>query len=138
MSLSQGINDASLKNENEEKSRSPKICFVTVGATTTFSELVRAALDKEFLSALKGYGYSELRIQYGLDGKPIYDDNIKYLEKKNSVFEDRVKISGFDVKQNGLKDDFIAVRGELRGNPGCVICHAGKQFLLGVHEQILE
>lgn len=103
--------------------RPQKRCFVTVGATAAFIGLIRAVLESSFLECLKTHGYTELRIQFGKNGKKTFDDYLWVLSDEQRA---NINITGFDFKQNGLKDEMLAVRGRPNGTEGCVISHAGK------------
>ena len=50
-----------------------KQCFVTVGATASFNELISATLAQDFLAALEKSGYTDLRVQYGKGNKALFD-----------------------------------------------------------------
>lgn len=114
-----------------------KRCFVTVGATASFTSLVRAVLDPAFLEALHEHAYTELRVQYGKDGKKLFEDLVWMMaddpEKRLGL-----TISGFDFKQEGLQAEMLLAKkvygrdgkkGDLNGIEGCVISHAGQYFL---------
>lgn len=107
-----------------------KRCFVTVGATASFIALIRKVLEPSFLVALQAQNYTQLRIQYGKDGKKTFDDYLWVLGediKKSSGIE----ITGFDFNINGLREEMLAAKrvystSKMDGLEGCVISHAGK------------
>lgn len=100
-----------------------KRCFVTVGATAAFIGLIRAVLEPTFLECLKKHGYTQLRIQYGKNGKKTFDDYFWVLSDEQRA---GIDITGFDFRKDGLKAEMLAVRGRPNGSEGCVISHAGK------------
>ncbi|KAK5075164.1 N-acetylglucosaminyldiphosphodolichol N-acetylglucosaminyltransferase catalytic subunit alg13 [Lithohypha guttulata] len=108
-----------------------KRCFVTVGATASFTSLIRAVLEPAFLETLHAQKYTELRIQYGKDGKKIFEDYIWVLpdDLKQKV---QIEITGFDFRKDGLREEMLAARkgGGQQGAEGCVISHAGSGSIL--------
>lgn len=118
-------------------SRSPKRCFVTVGATASFTSLIRAVLEPAFLEALHEHSYTELRIQYGKDGKKLFEDLV-WLMSDDPEKRLGITITGFDFKQEGLKKEMLAAKkvygrdrqkADATGTEGCVISHAGKHLM---------
>lgn len=101
-------------------SRSTKRCFATIGATASFDNLIMTVLTKEFLETLNGLHYTELRIQYGVEGKAIYD---RFFEARGAQVKDQlgIDISGFDFRKDGLGEEMLAAR----RSEGIVISHAG-------------
>lgn len=104
---------------DQKQQESPKVCFVTIGATARFDSLIAAALSPSFLQTLKTAGYTDLVLQHGTEGGRIYKD---FLAANPVGSEGRygLKISGFDFRSRGLKEEMCATRGE-----GLIICHAG-------------
>lgn len=126
-----------------------KRCFITVGATASFTSLIRNALSTSFLETLHKHNYTHLRIQYGKDGQKVFEDYAWVLpdDLKQRL---SIDISGFDFRKDGLKEEMLAakrgltVRGDnpikktgnneedaetkeiKAGVEGCVISHAGK------------
>lgn len=107
-----------------------KRCFVTVGATASFISLIQNVLQPTFLEALKLHNYTELRIQYGKNGKKTFDDYCWLLsdELKKSL---EIEITGFDFNKTGLKEEMLAAKriyttSTMKGSEGCVISHAGE------------
>lgn len=96
-----------------------KLCFVTIGATASFDALIRASLDREFLSELSKAGYRELQIQYGKDGRPLFE---QLVSENASAKELGMKFTGFDFDADGLEEYF----GDARNSEGVVVSHAGK------------
>lgn len=107
-----------------------KRCFVTVGATASFTRLIKAVLDPAFLEALHNHNYTELRVQYGKDGKKTFDDYTWVLsDEQKQRFE--IDITGFDFRKEGLRDEILATKrvfgkSQYKGVEGCVISHAGR------------
>ena len=112
-----------------------KVCFVTIGATAGFQSLIKAVLDIKFICALSYAGYSELRVQYGQDGGPIFND---FVEANRDVGDsttgsliEGVLISGFDFKLEGLAEDMRDAKGGIDDLvEGVVISHAGESLFI--------
>lgn len=107
-----------------------KRCFVTVGATASFTRLIKAVLEPSFLETLHKHDYTELRVQYGKDGKKVFDDYTWVLteEAKTKL---KISITGFDFKSDGLRDEMLAAKrvygkSTYNGVEGCVVSHAGE------------
>lgn len=106
-----------------------KLCFVTVGATASFSELVKAVLSSDFLSALKKEGYTELLVQYGKEGKAQFNQAVT----SSNADGTGVTVSGLELDRAGLgkymrsaKGGTSAMAGQGRvSQEGVVISHAG-------------
>lgn len=103
---------------------SQKTCFVTVGATASFTALIEAALKPDFTKALEAQGYTDLLIQYGQGGKAIYDKAVQ-----QSKGTSKLKISGFDLDKSGLGRYMRQAKAVGASNKdaseGVVISHAG-------------
>jgi hypothetical protein len=99
---------------------SSKLCFLTVGATASFSALIEAAVSPTFLTALESQGYTELSVQYGQDGKPLF-------EKCRSIAQgsSKLKVTGFDLDKTGLARHMRRAKGGKDATEGVVISHAG-------------
>jgi len=93
-----------------------KTCFVTIGATASFGALVKATLSAQFLEALQKQGYTDLLVQYGQDGKQLYES---CLEQSAATKQSGLKVSGFDLEKAGLGRYLRQARS------GVVISHAG-------------
>lgn len=106
-----------------------KVCFVTVGATASFEELVRAALDPSFVTALEENGYSHLLVQYGKNAV-IYENFLKQYPPERRPWR-RINISGFSFHEHGLGGDFALAQADIsKGRSGgLVISHAGMEHL---------
>ncbi len=98
-----------------------KHCFVTVGATASFHELVKAVLAPPFLKALQAHSYTDLVIQYGLDGKQTYASAVA------AAGSTGVNITGFELDKAGLGRYMRQAKGSGKeAQEGVVISHAGK------------
>ena len=116
-------------NESVEIDRTGgKLCFVTIGATAGFDSLIRAVLDKTFIRALEGDGYTDLVIQYGKDEGAVYN---KFQEETLNTRRTAsgLRITGFGFKKVGLDQEMRAVKGGKDGKEGVVISHAGKNYI---------
>lgn len=115
---------------NNSISEPTKRCFVTVGATASFTSLIQNVLQPTFLQALKQHKYTELRIQYGKNGKKTFDD---YFWVLSDDFKESlgIQITGFEFNKTGLKEEVLAAKrvyttSQMDGVEGCVISHAGE------------
>ena len=101
-----------------------RVCFVTIGATAGFEALLRATLSPSFLTVLREYGYTDLRLQYGKDGRGIFE---QFASDWNigDENENELNISGFDFKKHGIEDEIRATKGQGQCREGIVISHAG-------------
>ena len=98
---------------------SPKVCFVTIGATAAFDPLLRAVLGQSFIETLVEFRYTDLQLQYGADGHSLF----RQLSKQDASVESSsptINITGFDFRKAGLGAEMGAAR------DGVVISHAGK------------
>jgi hypothetical protein len=112
---------------SEGKGPSKRLCFVTVGATASFNSLISATLHPLFLDAMSKSGYTNLLIQYGKDGKAVFE---KLTAEIASADETDITIDGFDFNRDGLDQEMRAAKGKPpHSAEGVVISHAGKQAL---------
>ena len=102
-----------------------KVCFVTIGATASFNALLEAVLAQTFLEALHNLGYTDLQLQYGLEGPSILKKRFGE-EKSMSAFDGKLNIGGFDFNKQGLGQEMRAAKGENGDLGGVVISHAGR------------
>ena len=101
-----------------------KICFVTIGATAAFNQLLQAVLDSRFLQALSESGYTNLHLQYGKNGREI----LKAFELAVALGKQRrygIEITGFDFNKQGLGQEMRTVKAGDCREEGVVISHAG-------------
>lgn len=100
---------------------SPKLCFLTVGATASFTALIEAAVSPAFLAALESQGYTELSVQYGKDGKQLFEKCKSIAQGSSS----KLKVTGFDLDNAGLGRHMRRAKGAKDALEGVVISHAG-------------
>ncbi|KAM0722756.1 hypothetical protein Q7P37_002198 [Cladosporium fusiforme] len=96
-----------------------KLCFLTVGATASFSALIEAAVSPAFLTALESQGYTELSVQYGQDGKQLFEKC-----KSNAQATSKLTVTGFDLDKVGLARHMRRAKGGKDAAEGVVISHA--------------
>jgi beta-1,4-N-acetylglucosaminyltransferase len=104
-----------------------KVCFVTIGATAPFDTLLSNVLDQPFLEALSKNEYTTLLIQYGKEGRVIFDDYIiKFPTGKPERYG--LDIQGFDFKKEGLLPEMRSTKSDdkLDTVEGMILSHAGK------------
>ena len=107
--------------------RPAKRCFVTVGATAAFTNLLTAILSQSFLDALSDAGYTDLVIQYGVDGKSVMDDFQQRQQlRRDDTQTGQVTIKSFDFNRKGLGQEMRAAKAEGGATEGVVISHAGE------------
>lgn len=97
-------------------------CFVTVGATAGFRQLLEEILEPEFLKALSVLGFEFMDVQCGPDHG--------WFEERVQKMEDRSKY-GIKIVAFGLTDNMMHYMLQCRGErgvrlPGCIIAHAGE------------
>lgn len=101
-----------------------KVCFVTIGATAAFDQLLRAVLSGRFLEALKTLGYTDLRLQYGKNGKQILEELNSSIASEN-VNRHGIGVTGFDFNTKGLAQEMWCTKAGDDRAEGVVISHAG-------------
>lgn len=109
--------------------RAQKTCFVTIGATASFSGLIRAVLATDFRKALESQGYTHLLVQYGQDGRALFEQSLQQQERVNVS---SLRIGGFDLDKAGLGRYMKQAKGHGNSNAaeGVVISHAGSGTIL--------
>ena len=110
---------------SDESSPPRKLCFVTIGATAGFDALIRAVLSPPFLAALDENRYTDLRLQYGKDGRAIFEDFIQSRRSDSSEVSSGLHVSGFDFDKRGIEGEIKAVKGGVNGLEGVMVSHAG-------------
>lgn len=112
---------------------SPKTCFVTIGATASFSSLIKTVLSAEVCKSLESLGYSRLLVQYGSGGKDLFDGCVKEI----SPLRSSLGIDGFDLDKSGLSKHMREAKGRTEASEGVVISHAGiyNNFMLCTRTQ---
>ncbi|KAA8649847.1 N-acetylglucosaminyldiphosphodolichol N-acetylglucosaminyltransferase catalytic subunit ALG13 [Aspergillus tanneri] len=109
-----------------------KLCFVTVGATASFHQLLHAVLDQSFLVALHQFGYTHLLVQYGKDGRSLFEESLRQ-HLPGSTSHHGLEIDGFDFNAEGLDEEMRLAQlnpAENRSS-GLIISHAGSGSILG-------
>ena len=116
-----------------DQQQKQKTCFVTIGATASFTGLIKTVLGPDFCKALEEQRYTHLLVQYGQDGKALYE---QCLHQLNTVQQPtQLQISGFDLDKSGLRTYMLQAKGHPPTNPvtaveGLVISHAGSGTIL--------
>ncbi|KAL8720518.1 MAG: hypothetical protein Q9225_002640 [Loekoesia sp. 1 TL-2023] len=103
-----------------------KVCFVTIGATAAFDQLLKAVLASGFLQALQALGYTSLRLQYGKNGQKILNE----LNPQDNADCHDIEINGFDFNTNGLGQEMWCTKAAKDRAEGVVISHAGSGTIL--------
>lgn len=113
-----------------------KVCFVTVGATASFEALIHAILSAPFFQALASHAYTDLIIQYGSGGEPLFDTLYSAL-KQNANDLPEIAVSSFALDERGLAPYMLLAKtggdGDGDGDDGVsgvVISHAGSGTVL--------
>lgn len=96
-----------------------KICFVTVGATASFDDLIRAVIDRKFILELIKAGYTKIVVQYGKTGSALFHE----CQQKAGPVD--IEIEGFDFKSGDFRDAVEVVTASDRRKEGVMIAHAG-------------
>ncbi|KAL9112261.1 MAG: hypothetical protein Q9227_003379 [Pyrenula ochraceoflavens] len=113
------------------ESKPRKRCFVTIGATAPFDDLIMTVLTKQFLESLQAYDYTDLRIQYGKEGRKIFD---RFVEARGQQVKEQlgIDINGFDFDYSGLTHEMVAIKANEKENSidGLLISHAGSGSIL--------
>ena len=104
--------------------KSQKTCFVTIGATASFSGLIKAVLTPVFHKALQSQQYTILLLQYGADGQTWYEQCLQQLTAEDLL---RLEVSGFALDTAGLGRYMRQAKGidTKDAAEGVVISHAG-------------
>lgn len=110
-------------------------CFVTVGATASFSSLLKEVLSKDFIDHLSSKGFTELLVQTGPDQDWALD-KIKFQtatciqEGKGHETMRFPTIEAFSYTTD-MTSKMIACRGKPdQWLPGVMISHAGSGSIL--------
>lgn len=102
--------------------KTERYCFVTIGATAAFDSLITAVFQPKFLRALCDHGYTDLLVQYGKDGKSLFDNFVSQVE---GIKEYDLVYHGFDFNRQGLAKEMRLAKGGNGVAEGVVISHAG-------------
>ncbi|OKL64039.1 hypothetical protein UA08_00596 [Talaromyces atroroseus] len=108
-----------------------KVCFVTIGATAPFDTLLSNVLDSDFLEALKTHEYTKLLIQYGKEGRAIFDTFIQNAPPESPARYGLV-IQGFGFRQEGLLQEMRSTQSNkaLDTVEGMILSHAGSGSIM--------
>ncbi|KAL8844555.1 MAG: hypothetical protein Q9176_001066 [Flavoplaca citrina] len=106
-----------------------RVCFVTIGATAAFNQLLQAVLDSLFLRTLQASGYTKLLLQYGKDGHSILEA-FRAEVASGDADDYGIDISGFDFNKMGLGQEMSSVKAAEDRTEGVVISHAGSGSIL--------
>jgi len=121
--------------ENDQPQRNLTLgrrCFVTIGATAGFRQLLVEILQPEFLQCLGSYGYDILDVQCGPDHEWFQSQAAKLTNTYG------IAIRQFNYTDN-MQSHMLECRGEVdRRLPGCIISHAGKRFLQSLHNLLFR
>ncbi|KAI4716051.1 hypothetical protein E4T48_07731 [Aureobasidium sp. EXF-10727] len=111
-------------------SRPRKVCFVTIGATASFSALIRATVSSSFCHALQQNHYTDLIVQYGADGADLFQSLVHDIDSDNQG--STINVSGFGLDTSGLGQYMKLARtgGDGSGAEGLVVSHAGSGTIL--------
>jgi beta-1,4-N-acetylglucosaminyltransferase len=107
-----------------QSSRPKKLCFVTIGATASFNSLISTTLSQPVLKALQNAGYTDLRLQFGREGRSIFDD---FIINNPDGSEERcgLNITGFEYNRKGLGQEMRGATAYSGRVEGVVISHGG-------------
>ncbi|TAQ90162.1 hypothetical protein B7494_g1458 [Chlorociboria aeruginascens] len=109
----------------EESGKMEKECFVTVGATADFPDLVAGVLSADMIEALGEEGYTRLTMQVGRSYE--YYLNLQ----KTALQLPSLKITAFAFNKKGLGEEMLSVKAvEGKSHEGVVISHAGAGTIL--------
>lgn len=104
-----------------------KLCFVTVGATASFEPLLQSVLERPFLAALKQFGYTHLLVQYGKDGRAIFESCISREAPETKHLVNGIQVDGFDFNAAGLEREMRLAQPSQADSRsgGMIVSHAG-------------
>ncbi|KAK0644497.1 hypothetical protein B0T16DRAFT_331120 [Cercophora newfieldiana] len=107
-------------------SLAPPHCFVTVGATAGFRQLLAEVASPAFFETLAALGFTRLSVQCGPD-LAWFEERVAGLDAEAKR---GIEVEAFDLT-NSMQAHMIACRSE-RGVrlPGCIISHAGTGTVL--------
>ncbi|THY95924.1 hypothetical protein D6C93_04900 [Aureobasidium pullulans] len=110
--------------------RPRKVCFVTIGATASFSSLIRATISSTFCHALEQNQYTDLIVQYGADGNDLFRSLVQEVGPGGEGAG--INVSGFGLDTSGLAQYMKLAKtgGDDSGAEGVVVSHAGSGTIL--------
>lgn len=111
-------------------SRPRKVCLVTIGATASFSALIRATISSSFCHSLEQNNYTDLVVQYGADGDSLFQSLLQDMDQDEQ--RTTVNVSGFGLDTSGLGQYMKLAKtgGHDNGTEGLVVSHAGSGTIL--------
>ncbi|KAG9632819.1 glycosyltransferase family 1 protein, partial [Aureobasidium melanogenum] len=111
--------------------RPRKVCFVTIGATASFSALIRATVSPSFCHSLEQNHYTDLIVQYGADGDSLFQSLVQDVDANNNQHT-AINVSGFGLDTSGLGQYMKLAKtgGDDGGIEGLVVSHAGSGTIL--------
>ncbi|KAF2238159.1 glycosyltransferase family 1 protein [Viridothelium virens] len=112
---------------SDSQQKSEKLCFVTIGATASFDSLIRACFRPEFLRTLSNNGYTDLLLQYGKNGRSMFEELSQHESDLNAL---GLRCRGFGLNPEGLTQEMMAAKGGAGSTEGVVISHAGSGSIL--------
>ncbi|KAG0645904.1 UDP-N-acetylglucosamine transferase subunit alg13 [Hyphodiscus hymeniophilus] len=116
------------KEERAEKPKSRKQCLITVGATATFEQLIRATLSVSVVEKLMEKGFSHVSYQCG-DSFALFNELLPEEREKQLLF----KVEKFAFKPKGLGEEIRKCKKvDGQSEEGLVISHAGAGTILDV------
>ena len=87
-----------------------RVCFVTVGATASFDDLIEAVLSQVFLDALAAVDYTQLLIQHGRDTRRAVERF--HEERERGQIDTRgITVRAFAFSETGLSQQMRAAKG---------------------------
>jgi beta-1,4-N-acetylglucosaminyltransferase len=103
-------------------SRPRKVCFVTIGATASFSTLIRATVSLSFCHSLEQNQYTDLIVQYGADGSALFQSLVHDIDSDKQGTN--INVSGFGLDTSGLSQYMKLAK------TGGDVSHAGSGTIL--------
>jgi len=115
--------DDNVSDNASGPSKKTKSCFVTVGATAPFDELIKAILEPKFLKALHDADYTELLVQHGYEDQGnLFNRLIGQSNVSEFCKSSKLKVSGFGFDKDGL-GKYLR---DAKDGGGAVMSHAGQ------------
>ncbi|KAK3686273.1 N-acetylglucosaminyldiphosphodolichol N-acetylglucosaminyltransferase catalytic subunit alg13 [Vermiconidia calcicola] len=99
-----------------------KTCFVTIGATASFTGLIKAVLAPDFCKALETQDYTHLLVQYGQDGKQLFEQCLQQSQQVGNLSS--LQIGGFALDPSGLRQYMIQAKGQHTKPPAAEVLDA--------------
>ena len=115
-----------MMKQSKDGQKLRKECFVTVGATATFEQLIQAALSREVFAKLKEKGFTHVNYQYGESFTLFHE-----VKPEDTL---AIEVGAFGFKKEGLKEDIKKCKRVAgQSEEGLVISHAGEPFSSNVN-----